>query len=111
MPLMQTFDAIVCDESRPRRRASVTPLQALAMYNGEFVNAEAEHFARRVRSRAGSDPSDQVKMAFRLAFGRDPNVAEHAAARSLLDESDATNLGLTGLCRVLFNTSEFVYLD
>ena len=47
MPFIQTFDALVCDESKPLRHASVTPLQALAMYNGEFVNEEARYFAAR----------------------------------------------------------------
>ena len=111
MPLMQTFDAVVCDESRPRRRASVTSLQALAMYNGEFVNAEAEHFARRVRSQAGSDPTEQVTVAFRLAFGRVPHAEEHRIAQTLLNGDDASDDGLVGLCRVLLNASEFVYLD
>jgi hypothetical protein len=53
MPFMQTFDSVVCDASRDRRQVSVTPLQALAMYNGRFANEEATHFAARVRKDAG----------------------------------------------------------
>ena len=76
MPLMQTFDALVCDESRPRRQESVTSLQALAMYNSDFVNEEAEHFAKRVRKIAGDDVEKQIETAFALALGRRPTSQE-----------------------------------
>ncbi|MCA9212189.1 MAG: DUF1553 domain-containing protein [Planctomycetales bacterium] len=110
MPFMQSFDALVCDESRPRRRTSVTPLQALAMYNGEFVNAETIHFANRVRAEASDDPVDQVQHAFKLAFGRQPTDAERSRMMDLMhDTSNAKPL--ESICRVLYNANEFVYVD
>lgn len=108
MPFLQTFDAIVCDESRPRRRASVTALQALAMYNGEFVNGEAQHFAKRVKDAAGGDPTSQIQYAFLLALGRPPDAAEVARMRELMRPEQA---GLVGVCRVLLNANEFIYID
>ena len=110
MPFMQTFDAIVCDESRPRRGTSVTPLQALAMYNGEFVNEEASHFACRVRQDVGEEPEAQVRRAFKLALGRSPLDDEVGRVLASL-RLGATGFDLDGACRVLLNTNEFVYVD
>ena len=111
MPLMQTFDALVCDESRPRRRASVTPLQALAMYNGEFVNEESNHFATRVKQLAGEDPQAQIRTAFVLALGRVSNDAEANRLEQVLNSAEPPGQGLVGVCRILYNTNEFIYID
>ena len=56
MPLMETFDAPVLNASCARRETSISVLQALTMYDGEFVNEEARHFADRVRREGGGRP-------------------------------------------------------
>lgn len=111
MPFLQAFDSLVCDESRPRRRHSVTPLQALAMYNGEFVSTEARHFAARLKREAGDDVDKQIDLAFRIALARQPDTGEAAAMKQLIARSESPDAGLVGLCRVLFNSNEFVYVD
>ena len=111
MPLMQTFDALVCDESRPRRRASVTPLQALAMYNGEFLNEEAQFFAQRVKQQAAEDTRSRIRQAFELALCRPPTAAESQQLQRVIESGKSPDEGLVGLCRVLYNTNEFVYVD
>ena len=108
MPFLQTFDAVVCDASRDRRQHSVTPLQALAMYNGAFVSEEARHFAARVRQNAEESPDAQIRLAFRLALGRAPSPEESVRMRQLL-QSSAPDEGLPAICRVLFNANEFIY--
>ena len=109
MPFMQAFDALVCEQSRPKRRASVTPLQALAMYNGRFVNQEARHFAKRIRKQSGDDRAAQVDFAFQVAYGRHPSTDEAARLDRFL--KSASSDPLIGLCRVLLNSNEFVYID
>ena len=111
MPLLQTFDAIVCDESRPRRAGSVTPLQALAMYNGEFVNEEAGHFAERLVREAGPELGDQVQHAFELALARPATDDEQQKLVAYVESREDREAGLRGLCRILYNTSEFIYID
>ena len=108
MPFMQSFDALACDTSRPRRRHSVTPLQALAMYNGRFVSEEANHFAARVGKEAGTDIAKQIERAFQIALSRPPSSDELAPLRTLAGSDEA---GLTAVCRVLLNSSEFIYVD
>ena len=107
MPFMQSFDGLVCEDSVPERRLSVTPLQALEMYNGDLVNEEVKHFAARIIKDAGDDPQRRIERAFAIAFGRAPTTAE---IMELRDEA-ASEEKLTGLCRILFNASEFVYVD
>ena len=111
MPLMQTFDALVCDESRPRRASSVTPLQALAMYNGEFVNEETLHFAERVVREAGPETVDQVQRAFELALARPATDDEQQKLTEYVESHEDRLDGLRGICRILYNTSEFIYID
>jgi hypothetical protein len=111
MPFLQTFDALVCDQSRPRRRASVTPLQALAMYNGDFVNEEAKFFAQRVKQLAGEDTQSRIRHACELALSRPPTETESRQLRRLIESAKSPDEGLVGLCRVLYNTNEFAYID
>ena len=107
---MQTFDSLVCEESRPKRRTSTTPLQALAMYNGQFVNDEAVHFAKRLTGKS-SKPDEQVAMAFKLALGREPTDIELIKMTKFLQSGPDGKKRLEGLCRILFNSNEFVYVD
>ena len=74
---------------------TITAIQALAVLNNPFVIRMAEHFAER----AGT-----VNNAVKLAFGREPS-ADELAAYSCEDH------GMPNLCRVLFNTNEFLFVD
>ena len=107
MPFLQTFDALVCEDTIPRRQSSVTPLQALAMYNGNFANKEAEYFAKRIVKEAGDDPTKRIKRAFYIALGRQPSEEE---IKGLLPYA-ANEEKLVGLSRILYNTTEFAYVD
>ena len=111
MPFMQAFDSTVCDESRPRRRTSVTPLQALSLFNGDFVNEEAAALARRIQREAGESVEEKVRLACRLALGRPPTAEESRYFGRLLGQGTDVDAALNGFCRVLLNANEFVYID
>ena len=111
LPLLQTFDAPALDASCDRRRTSTTPLQALSLYGGDFVNEEARHFAARVRERGGAHVDSQIRHAFQLAFSRSPSTDETEQVRKFLAEAASPDQGLIGLCRVLLNSNEFVYVN
>jgi hypothetical protein len=66
----------------------------------------AERFAARLRRDAGDDPAGQVERAWRLGFARPPGDREARAARSFIEKH-----GLDGLCLVLFNANEFLFID
>jgi hypothetical protein len=109
MPFMQAFDSLVCEQSRPLRRESVTPLQALAMYNGLFANQEALHFAATIRQQAPDDPSGQIQLAFLIAYNRPPETEETSRLIRFLETTSPEPL--VSLCRVLLNSNEFVTID
>jgi mono/diheme cytochrome c family protein len=104
-----TFGAFDCPDAAlvvPRRNASTTALQALNLLNSRFILSQSEAFAARLRREAGADPALQVQLAFRLAVGRDPTALESSAAIGVAREH-----GLAVLCRALFNSSEFVFVN
>ena len=108
-PLLEAMDAGVPNATCDRRRPSVTPLQALQLYNGEMMNEEARHLGERVRALAGPDPREQVDQAFWFALGRAPAPEEKQRMLALMQSSPAG--ALTSLARVLLNSNEFVYMD
>ena len=67
---------------------------------------QGERFAARLRKEAGDAVPDQVRRAFRLAFGRDPSEGEAKASEKLVRAH-----GLATFCRALFNANEFVFVD
>ena len=107
-PFMAVMDAPVLQASREVRPVSTTALQALTLLNGTLVSEEAPHFAERVRREAGEDAAAQARRAFELALARPPSPEEMARAKDFLASEKN---GLEGLCRILFNTNELVYVD
>jgi hypothetical protein len=104
LPLMASFDALPFSESCDRRSTTTTPLQALALMNGNLLQEESEHIAKRIESAAGSDRSAQIDYAFNLVLGRDPGTDE----RSRFVNSP---LNLAGISRVLLSSNEFLYVE
>jgi len=90
----------------PARLETTTALQSLALLNNDFMLRQAGHWAARLEAEAGSDPAKHVRRAYSLAFAREPDAAELAAAVALVEAR-----GLPQFCRMLFNTNEFAYVD
>jgi len=109
------FDCPDAGQSTARRRQSTTPIQALNLFNSPFSIAESQAFADRVTAEVarhgsaaagGSDPVHrQIDRAFRLAYARSPDAIEATAAETVVREH-----GLATLCRVIFNSNEFLFI-
>jgi hypothetical protein len=99
------FDCPDAGQSAGRRRESTTPIQALNLFNSRFTIEQSEAFATRVKSDAGDDVAKQLQRAYQIAFNRDPSPHEIDDAEPIVQA-----FGLATLCRVLFNSNEFVYL-
>jgi hypothetical protein len=100
-PLLQALDCPDASQSAPVRANSVGATQALALWNDKFTLRHAEHLA----DLAGNDP-DQLGFVGRRLFGRSPTEAERADWSTYVHRH-----GLANLCRVLFNSSEFLFVD
>ncbi|OWK46549.1 DUF1553 domain-containing protein [Fimbriiglobus ruber] len=104
--LLEAFDCPDPAGSAPRRASTTTPLQALALWNGPFALRMAGAFAARVTSDVPDGIDNQVGRAYQIAFQREPDADETAAARALVEKH-----GLRALCRALLNANEFVIVE
>jgi hypothetical protein len=126
VPMLEVLDLCDTAHSSARRQVTTVAPQALTLFNGEFVNEQARHFAARLRREAGNDPTKQIELAWRLALCRPPRATEAAAMKEFLrreteaarseasnanGEPSADERALVQLCRVVFNLNEFVYVD
>lgn len=101
------FDCPDAGQSMPRRRQSTTPIQALNLFNSRFTIEEAEAFANRIKRTIPetSASAELIRCAYELALGRPPLAEELAETEPLVREH-----GLPLLCRVLYNSSEFLFI-
>ncbi len=96
-PFMDCLDAADPNLLTARRNSTLTALQALATLNNPFVIRQSEIFA----ARAGD-----ARTAFQLALSRQPTTTEFAALNDYTEKR-----GLTNTCRLIFNTTEFMFAD
>jgi hypothetical protein len=106
-----------------QRANSTTVLQSLALLNSEFLMAQSERFAERLRRETGSDISAQVERAFQVAYSRAPHGAERDLVLEYLvhqardhsaggaDDELAAHRALADLCHMLLSSSEFLYIE
>ncbi|TWU47896.1 PSD1 and planctomycete cytochrome C domain-containing protein [Rubripirellula reticaptiva] len=108
MQSVDVFGAFDCPDAgqmQPKRTRSITPTQSLGLLNSPFVLQQAKFFADRVRAEAGDSVSDQVSCALAIAYSRPPDVAETKRLVQFVETES-----LAELCRVLINSSEFLYI-
>ena len=126
-PFMEVFDCPDASLLVPARSTTVTALQALSNLNDRLILREAEALAARLRREkpepGNADSSSvapardrtpasenvlraRIALGFRLVLLRSPSPAE---TTKLADYTQ--RFGLENFCRVLFNTSEFLFLD
>jgi hypothetical protein len=104
-PYMTTLDCADSSQSTPLRNETLTSLQALSLLNNGFSLTMSKHFASKLSTETSSVP-EQVTRAFHRIAGRLPTEAERTELTAY-----AQKHGIPNLCRVLFNLSEFVYVD
>jgi len=135
-PMFETFDFPDTHEPCPRRNATVTPTQPLALMNDELVMEWSRVLASRVLDDSGLSPEQQIERAYRLAFSRAPKPEESKAILVFLDQqsgliaerlaksdkvpmpdavpqgmSPARAAALVDVCHALLNSNEFVYMN
>ena len=116
VPMIEVLDFCDTTRSAPRRLVTSTAPQALALFNGEFVDRQSHLLADRLIREAGDDPGAQVRLAYRLALGRPAKPDEVTTmtaflAREAGSNPDAKRKALARMARVIFNLNEFAYPD
>ena len=99
------FDCPSGNQVMPKRSRSNTPLQALNLFNSNFVLQQADLLTARLRREAGEKSGAQVVRAFQLMYGRDPDRFERKESAAMI-----SGQGIEAFCRALYNTSEFLFV-
>jgi hypothetical protein len=105
--MLDAFDRPDSVSSCARRNRSTIAPQALILMNNAFVLMEAGMFAERLRKEAGSDPSEQVDLAFQLALSRKPTAKEREESVAFLRTGPHA---LADFCQAVINLNEFVFI-
>jgi hypothetical protein len=121
-PFLALFDGPDTNTTTAKRTTSTVPLQALFWMNSPLVHEEAAAFARRLTTAADA-PADRVRLAFRLAYAREPTAAETdryvayadryraELAQSGVEAAAADAETWSSIARTILSSNEFVYLD
>jgi hypothetical protein len=135
-PMFETFDFPDTHEPCPRRNATVTPTQPLALMNDELVMEWSRELASRVLNDGGLSPEQQIERAYRLVYSRAPKPDETKSILDFLNQQsgllaarlekndkvpmpDAIPQGMpparaaafVDLCHTLLNSNEFIYMN
>ena len=104
-PFMEALDFPDLGLLSPTRSFSASSLQALTLYNNDFVLHHADRMASRIQGESDALES-QVTQAVRLVWLREPTREE------LHDFGEFVRInGLPALCRLLLNSNEFLFVD
>ncbi len=115
---LTVFDAPTIVFNSVQRPVSTMPLQALALLNSDFVLERAKSFSARLE-READDEAARLRLAYRIAWGRDPEVRDLESARAFL-ESQAVEYGAEAnprgrawidFCQMLLASNEFLYVE
>ncbi len=121
---LETFDFPIIQLNCSGRTQSATPLQSLTQLNSEFSMQQSERLAERIDRLTDREAPLQkkVKVAFSLAFSRQPSPDELKQAEEYLGRQrqryldlgtpaeEASRRALAGLCQMLMAASEFLYV-
>lgn len=104
-PMLEALDCPDASLATPTRTTSVNALQSLVLWNNRFVLKQCEHLASLAQSRS-AELEKQVLFVTQRILGRNPQEQESVAWTGY-----ARKHGLANLVRVLFNSSEFLFID
>jgi hypothetical protein len=104
-PFFDALDAADASQLTAVRNESITPLQALELLNSPFVLRQSEAFAQGLENACDS-VDGQISRALELAYGRCARSEEISALRPY-----AVRHGLANLCRLIFNSNEFLFVN
>jgi len=123
-PFLALFDGADPNAStadrRPTTVPTTVPTQALFFLNDPVVHDKARKFAARLQDRSAGK-TDQIQLAYRLAFGRLPSDQESTEATEFLsayrtelsgqESKKAETEAWAAYARVLFGSNEFLTVD
>ena len=104
-PFMESMDCPNHSQLTPVRSTSVTALQALAMLNDRFIVRQCEHLAERARSMR-PEMAGQIDAIYQLTLNRSATPKEIE-----LLSAYGSKHGMATVCRVVLNSTEFMFVN
>lgn len=104
-PLLAALDCPDASQSAPVRGSSIGALQALALWNNKFTLRYAGHLAA-IGTKASTDVTTQIQTICQRVYYRTANEQELTDWAAYVRQH-----GLANWCRVLFNSSEFLFVE
>jgi hypothetical protein len=104
-PFIECLDGADAAQLTPVRSVSVTGPQALALLNDDFILAHSKALAQSVE-RQTAGVGRQVELACEQVWNRPPSAEERVEFTSFVHRRGTANL-----CRVLFNSNDFLFVD
>jgi hypothetical protein len=104
-PFVACLDGADASQLTPVRTTSITAPQALGLLNNEFMLVHSRVLAELLEKQS-PDRAGQIVRACEQVWSRPPTAEEK---KELTDYAERH--GLANLCRVLFNSSEFLFVD
>ena len=97
------------------RTQTTTPLQQLFVLNSSLMQSRAEALSRRIRSEGSNDVSEQVRLAHRMLFTREPTTDETNLGVEFFKASQADGSSLEMAWRqyaqALLASNEFQFIE
>ena len=121
-PFLALFDGPDTNTTTDQRTSSTVPLQALFWMNSPLVQEQSAAFARRLLS-SSTDPTERLRLAFRLAYSREPTSAEseryarfiekyrEELVKSGVEAKQAELEAWANTAKTILSSNEFVYVD
>lgn len=106
LPMLANFDQPDTMSSCPNRPVSTHALQALTLFNSDFMQQQSAAFAKRLDAACGAKADCRVRTAYDVALARPPRPEELTLARRFFK----TGGTLADFCLALLNRTEFVYV-
>jgi len=104
-PFMESLDCADPSQITPKRLETLTALQALSLLNDHFMVSMSAFYAQKIKGES-PDLSAQIRLAFETSLGRPPEPAELALLQTI-----GTQYGIENVCRLIFNSNEFIFID
>jgi hypothetical protein len=112
--MLALFDFPDANVSSDRRGATTVPQQQLFVLNSAFMIDSAKAFAKRL-ARAAPTDVERIGLAFQLAYGRQPTVAERALGLEFLAAATARPQDSLSAweqyAQIVLATNEFAWID
>ncbi len=111
--MLSAFDMPVPATTMGHRTVSSVPAQALTLLNDPLVVSQATVWAKQLLKQPGTTVN-RIQFAYQTALGRLPDNRELAAASAFVQGatvgSPAEVEAWAGLCHVIFNLKEFIFV-